>query len=525
MIEMFAIIRRKVAILGLFVLGASGLSYICPLLCPAEMAQAEEKLSKEERLNRLKIEEAELSLEQAATALESYKREYESTKELFDKRAVTLKEVNEAQRSYEEALLACEEAKIELEKTKLDLLRNATHISILEAKKYNTLDGKRMAQITLQNTSNISQAMTASKDLSRSEIAALLRIQNIIVSLEEGAIVAEPYEIIIPSLKLGQKKTLTFKLLRDPQKVGVRMRFLDTEHLTQIVLKKEALHDVPTINSAQFSQEGDQGSRVRFDILLERLAEEERSFRLVVINLPHELKYAFVDPLTEARLTQVKFTEETPKQRLNLVITIPEKLRRDLIDRTIKFYVFVTEASEFKTINTLRKKYGDKPIELKDIVHIKGNKVALELIPRGVGELEVVISNRYQEIKMDQDVTIRVDIRNKGTLAVQNVKAVVDPPYEWQAEVTPSLVKEIRPGEKAPVDIKVLLPQDLSVGEYDVQVEAQGEVGNEKVESIEKSITIRVGARSHVLGNIALVGGLVVLVIGIAVVSIRISRR
>ena len=286
--------------------------------------------------------------------------------------------------------------------------------------------------------------------------------------------------MIIPSLKLGAQKTLTFRLLRDSPRVGVRMKFLDKERVMSIVLKKEALQDVPTINSAQFSQEGDLGTKVRFDIMLERLSEEEKTFRLVVINLPREIDYAFVDPNTDAKLSQVKFTEETPKQRLNLVLTIPEKLSRERVDRTIKLYVFVTEASELAAINALRKQHGDEPIPRDDVEKIKGNQVALELIPRGVGELELIISNRYQEIQMGQDVTIRVDIHNKGTMTVQNVKAVVDPPYEWQAEVSPILIKEVAPGEKSPVIIKMMPPQELSVGEYDVQVEAQGEVGNEK---------------------------------------------
>lgn len=492
----------------------------------------EEILNKEERLNRLKLKEAELNLQQAEAALESYREEYESIKELFDQEVVTLKEVNEAHRNYEEAMLIYEEAEIELERAKLNFLEFATHISIVEAKTYNTREGERMAEMTLGNTSRVSQAITSAElisggeVLSREKIAGWLEVQNIIISLEEsGTIVAEPYEVIIPSLKLGEQKTLTFRLLRDSPRVGVRMRFLDTERVMSIVLKKEALQDVPTINSAQFSQEGALGTKVRFDILLERLSEEEKTFRLVVVNLPREIDYAFVAPNTDAKLSQVKFTEETPKKLLHLVLTIPEKLSRELVDRTLKFYAFVTEASELAAIHALWQQYEDQSIPLDDVEKIKGNKVTLELIPRGVGELELIISNRYQEIKMGQDVTIRVDIHNKGTMIVQNVKAVVDPPYEWRAEVTPILIKEVAPGEKSPVIIKMTSPQELSMGEYDVQVEAQGEVGNEKVESVEKSITVRVGTSTNMLGNVALIGGLIVLVLGIALASIKISRR
>jgi len=50
-------------------------------------------------------------------------------------------------------------------------------------------------------------------------------------------------------------------------------------------------------------------------------------------------------------------------------------------------------------------------------------------------------------------------------------------------------------------------------------------VGNEQIESEEKNIIIRVGTKANVLGNIILIGVLISLVVGIAVASIKISRR
>lgn len=506
----------------------AGVLSLCLALCwaPIEARAQEQSLNKEERLNRLKLKEAQMNRDQAEASLGSYQREYESVRQLHDQGVATLKEANEAQADYEEAILTFEQAKIDLEKAKLDFLENSTHLSIVEAKTYNTREGERMAEITLLNASRVSQALGAGEDLSPETIAGWLGVQNIIVSLEEGnSIVGDPYEVIVPSLKLGEQKTLKFHLLRDTRKVGVRLRFLDEDRLMSIVLKKEALQDAPTINSAQFSQEGRLGEKVRFGIELERLSEEEKTFSLVVVNLPRQIDHSFVDPQTDAKLSQVKFTEETPKQFLELALTIPEKISRDLVDRTIKFCVIVTEAAELAGINALRQRYGDDPVPAEEVEKIKGNKVALELIPRGVGELELIISNRYQEITMDQKVTIRVDVHNKGTLAVQNVKAVVDPPYEWQEEVDPVLIKDIASREKSPVIIRLIPPRDVSVGEYNVDVEAQGEVGNEKVESVQKSITVRVTARTNLVGNVALIGGLVVVVLGIALVTVKISRR
>ena len=59
-------------------------------------------------------------------------------------------------------------------------------------------------------------------------------------------------------------------------------------------LKKEALQKVPAIASEQFSQEGELGSNVLFDLALERLSEEEESFSLAALNLPPQIMARFV---------------------------------------------------------------------------------------------------------------------------------------------------------------------------------------------------------------------------------------
>jgi uncharacterized membrane protein len=303
------------------------------------------------------------------------------------------------------------------------------------------------------------------------------------------------------------------------------MSFLENQRTTSIVLRKEALQDIPTINSAQFSQEGNLGTKVAFDIILERLAEDEKTFRLAVINIPQEFDFSFVDPSTQASLNQVKFTQEATKQSLNLIIAIPEKLSQELVDQTIEFYVFVTDTEAFKSINALRRKYGEQPFETEDINQIKGNKVMLELIPRGEGALEVLVVKTYEEIKTGQQAIVRVDLFNTGTLPVQQIQTTMTLPYQWDAQVSPAFIEQIEPGEKEPIHITIMPPKELGVGEYDLYVEAEGQVGKDKVESEEKNITIRVTARANILGNALLIGGLIVLVVGVAVVSIKVSRR
>ena len=535
-------------------------------LVEAQVPQKRDQ-TREERLYEIRLQEAELALQRARMRRDRSEREYQEAQKLFAEDVIPLPELNESRREYERASLQYEEAGIYQEKMKLYFLRAATNISIVEAKKYRTPDGRRMVQVTLENTSDLGQGMTLNKDLSREQVAALLEIQNLIVSIStaggqreteaarpslepvpvkeegkeptasapepptggssqaQGVIVGEPYEIIIPSLKLGERKALTFRLLQDLEEVGVALSFLETQRTTSIMLRKEALQDIPTINSGQFSQEGDLGSRIAFDIILERLAEEEKTFRLAVINLPQEFDFSFIDPATKASLNQVKFTQETTKQSLDLSIAIPEKLSRELVDQNIEFYVFVTDAEAFKSINDLRRKYGEKPFDLEDINQIEGNKVMLELVPRGEGALEILVVKTYEEIKTGQEAVVRVDLFNTGTLPVEEVETVMTPPYQWEAQVSPPVIQKIEPGEKEPIHIAIIPPKELGVGEYDLYVEASGMVGSDKVEAEEKNITIRVTARANIFGNALLIGGVMLLVVGIAVVSIKVSRR
>ena len=63
------------------------------------------------------------------------------------------------------------------------------------------------------------------------------------------------------------------------------------------------------------------------------------------------------------------------------------------------------------------------------------------------------------------------------------------------------------------------------MGDYTVKMQAEGHTGVEIVEAVDKNLTVRVAAESSITGTVILVSVLIVLVIGIAVASIKISRR
>lgn len=494
------------------------------LLAAAGVGGAEEQaLTREQQLSKLLLEERILQLTQRRASMETQRQELATTRDLFERQFVALQTYRETENAYKDAVLRYEQSEIRLEETKLDLLKNATRIVVREARKYKTEDGRAMVDIVLENSSDTRDALLVDPSLTEDELHTLLKVENIYVSLEWGPVVGEPYEIHISSLDVSERRTLTYRLLRDEEAVEVALTYLDLEESQLVILRKGGRQELPSINSAQFSQTKELQETARFDLTLERLSDEERSFALAVVGLPQRIDYSFVDD--GARVNQVKFDENKSKDVLGLELKIPEKLDRRFVGRTRTFFALVTEPSEYGAINDLKARYGDDPVPEEEVKALRSNYVKLELIPKGIGKLEVLVSNRYQEIKVGEDLEIRVEFLNRGTVAVQNIKAALDVAYEWQAEAEPPLIKILEPNERRSLIVKAEPPDDIAVGNYELGIEAQGQVGNENVESLEKNITIHVGARSNIAGNTILIGILVLLVFGIGLASIKISRR
>jgi hypothetical protein len=485
--------------------------------------------TKEDLLNRLKLEEAQLQVQQAAATRQRYEGEYAEMRRLFEEKTVTLKEFNDAKKNLEESQVALERARISLEKTKLDFLKNATHLSITEAKKYRTEDNRHHVDVTIRNSSNedLARALMEAPDktVTAETLRNLLKVDNIIVSLIDGAVIGEPYEIIVPSLANGEQKTVSFRLLKDVENLEVRMRYLDVSANERVFLKKESLRDLPNIVSAQVAQEGNLGSKVGYDLTLELLATEERGFGLATLGLPKQIQVTFMDPKTRARVTQVRFTDQISRQDLRLELSVPEKLDRKFVDKPMTFYVVVGKLQDLKQIEKAKGQFANGDMPAAEVEKLPGNRADLQLIPRGVGQLEVLVQNLYQEIKIGEKVQFQVQVLNSGTLPVMSVGIEAELPLNWNADTDPRRLPEILAGDKRPVRITLTPPADVSVGNYDIRIKGKGETGTEQVEAADKTFQVRVSAKSDILGTVTLVSVLILLVLGIAIVSIRISRH
>ena len=406
---------------------------------------------------------------------------------------------------------------------KIHLEEDTRHISILSAKKFR-IENQMMVTLQLKNTST-TEAMSI--NATDEEIAAANEIRSIYVSLldtTDDTNIVKPYEEKIPVLGYNETATLTFQLQKDVESLKVSLNYpeLDMPEMRLIYLQKESALDVVNVSSLRFSQEGNLGSSVTYDLTLDRLAETENTFQLRVINLLNRLSFEFQDPETQSRQSQVKFTQEQSKRNLSLIVYLPEELDASYLDSTLEFYVAVldeVEASELGGVNNRL----DLPDE--QIAAIQGGVERFELIPKGVPEIEVFVQNAFQTIKIGEEVNMTATLKNIGTRDLVDIRMIVDVNTDWKYTVVPEVIGSLIRNEEKEIQLTLSPPADIGVGEYQAKLNAEVTVDNRKFEARDRSITVQVESKTQMSVTTLLFGALILLMIAIVIVTIRISRR
>ena len=406
---------------------------------------------------------------------------------------------------------------------KIHLEEDTRYISILSAKKFR-VDNQMMVTLQLKNTST-TEAMPS--DATPQEIAAANEIRGIYVSLldvTDGTNIVKPYEEKIPVLGYNETVELTFQLQKDVESLQVSLDYpeLAEPEARLIYLQKESALDVVNVSSLRFSQEGNLGSSITYDLTLDRLAETENTFQLRVINLLNRLNFEFQDPETKSRQSQVKFTQEQSKRNLSLIVYLPEELDASYLDSTLEFYVAVldeTEANELGGVNNRLDLPADR------IASIQGGVERFELIPKGVPEIEVFVPNAFQTIKIGEEVNMTATLKNIGTRDLVDIRMIVDVNTDWKYTVIPEVIGSLKRNEETEIQLTLRPPVDIGVGEYQAKLNAEVTVDNRKFEARDRSITVQVESKTQMSVTTLLFGALILLMIAIVIVTIRISRR
>ena len=457
-----------------------------------------------------------LYLEKVQTDYRLQKTQFERQKMLHDKGLISEKEFAESEAIFKTAQITYQQAI-------LSLAFEQPHITIEQAIKYQSKDGKKRVRLTLNNTTG---GLLEGEKIDLSDLQGIRpdQISNVYVSLanEQRAIISKPYEAKIASMQYDRPVTIDFFLLQDLDNVTVRCIYGDKSEEKTIFLQKDESANKVLITAGQFSQEADLGARANFDLTLELFSNVENVYKLQVLNLPRQITYDFLEAQTNARLSQVKFSQDVNSRKISLAIYIPDRYDSGsfAIDQPITFFATAIPQTQTTLIGTREKKYTTADLQGMNISFVR-----LELVPRGVGKIEVRATNFYQELKPGEKVQMNLTVYNDGTRRLDNIKVQADVPLNWVAVVTPDLVSSLLPGKEQIVGVTITPPGDVNVGDYEATIKTESFADNRKVESEDKKIRMHISAGTNVFGTIVLILLLVGVLVGIVVFGVRLSRR
>ena len=418
------------------------------------------------------------------------------------------------------------QAQVDYQQALINFMGSEARISVASAVKYQDRSGKKFVRVALRYASK------ELKELAKLNISAedlfpldfMKEIKDVYVSLlSEGKIISDPYEKSVASMPIETERDVTFQLLKDVENLDISVSYTGKTETTSVFLQKGVSANMVTVNSAQFSQEADLESTATYDLSLEKFSGEANVFKLEAVDLPQQITYEFSDPTTSARLSQIKFSEGVTSLKLQLKLFLPKNPdEKVVLDRPLEFYVLALDNDQTQKLRDLEAAAGGATgIGLDALEGLKAGLAKLELIPRGVPKVEVQAVNLYHEIKAGDDIAMDVTIRNTGTRKLNNVRVFCDLPLNWRVEIAPDLIATLEQNKDEVVKIKFLPPDDVSVGDYEPKIRTDALADNRRVESEDKIVRIHITSKANVIG----IGALVLLLVGIVVFGIKLTRR
>ncbi len=486
-------------------------------------------LTREEMLQQLEIQQARLALDQAKSAMDKAQAELDDIRALFAENLKNITDLNRAEQDHDTKRLLYRQAQIDLRKKRLDFLKNATLVSVVSVKKVPQGNEER-AIVTIRNDSAESKARIAlggEEEIGPEQLASLLSVDNIRVALLDGAVsIGKPYQRRVDKLTLGQEVELEFTLLKEGlEHVSVGLEFLGEKQTHGVRLMIDAGQAVPQVACTQRTLIGSLGTSVQYGLTLKRLGRSEEVYSLIVLGLPPTIPFSFRSTgSSQATLQEVHFNEKVTEQALSLDLSIPERFDPNAVDVLIPFTFLAIPSHQQKKLSELIRTHGQQ-IPLEELSALHGAVMDLAVTPRGTGKLEISAPNLFTEVREGEPIELKFNVVNTGTLALREIRPELDLPLEWECTLEPANLRELLGGEKALFKVRITPVAGATVGEYAVRVEAEGHSGMEVVDAPQKDFTIRIASKGNLTGTAVLVGVLVLLVVGIAVASVKISRR
>lgn len=466
--------------------------------------------------------------------LEAARRQFERTAKLVSGGLVPRSELEHD----EDAVSA---AQLNYQQSVLALLDLQPRLSVRSAIMTQTTDGRKFVRLVLVNltpTFDDSQFKLLNNFRGADPIPEQLRtrtVNDIFVSLRDGgstsgadsssarvsnATISLPYEVHIPELKYKETKTLDFQLLRDVDSVVVTLNYRNQTQEVPLQLQRAAGSSEIQISSSQSSQEADLNSQATYNLTLERPTVDIRSFQLKVVNLPHQIAYSFVDPQSQARLSQINFPAGQTRQSLGLRLSLPERADDEVrIDKPLEFWALALDEAAAPRFSQ------ERVYTPAEIAASGSGKIKLIIMTRGVGKIEVSAPSLFSEIDVGQNIATKFTVRNIGTRRLDNVKLSAEYPLNWRAQVEPNIIPSLDLNGEEIVTLKIEPPPDVAVGDYELRIKTESFADNRRVQSEDKTYRVSVKARTNLMQISAVGGSLLLLVAVIIFFGVKLTRR
>jgi len=459
--------------------------------------------------------------------LSAGRAEFLRTKQLFEQGLTSVAEVERARARLDQFQIAYQEAL-------LSLVSLQPRVAIEEAVKYQDVRGRKFVRLTVANVTpafDDQQFKLLNNFEGAQPIPQELRTRNVrdvFVSLQDpggegvtaGTTIGLPYEQRVPELMFGTRRTLVFQLLRDVPSVIVSMSYLGQHRDLAIQLRQADSGSAINVSTTQISQEADLGGRVTYPLRLERSSVDVRSFGLMLVGLPRQVNYSFVDPGTQARLSRLNFPAGVGLQNLQLQLFLPDQATQEVvIDRPLEFWVIASEEG----------RQLDLPPNgtfSREVLERSGaGALHLTLIPRGTGKIDVTAKSLFAEIQVGQTVQSTLTVRNTGTRRLDNIWLRADAPTGWKVSFTPAQITALGLRDEITAQMTIQPPADVAVGDYELRIKTESTAYDRLIPSENKVFRVSVTAKSS-----SLLFGLVLIVVvvgvtGAVTAAVRLTRR
>jgi hypothetical protein len=287
-----------------------------------------------------------------------------------------------------------------------------------------------------------------------------------------------------------------------------------------VFLQKDVTVDRVAVQSEQFAQEVELGSSASFDLTLELFSGVSDTFKLVAVNLPTQINRYFLDPTSQARLSQFRFRESSRTREAALRVSLPDRPGDEVtMDRAIPFYVLAVPHHR-DDLPPL-----DRMLSAEEIEELGVGFVKLELVPRGVGRLLVRVPQLYYSIESGDAAEVSLELVNDGTRRLDNVEVTAEPPHLWDKTIEPPIIRAIDVGQENKVTLRFDPPSGVAPGKYEVRIRSSSFSDDQPIEGDDKTISVEIRPKTNVLASLLLAMSLVGVATGVVYTGVRLSRR